>query len=447
MRKSTWVLLVIVAALGALIFFWERKQPSTDERAETEHRLVDFKADEVTAIARTGFQPLTLGKGKDSKWSMTGPVRDAADGASVEGFLERVSTARILRRVDQGADAKTLGLAPGKAVWTFTTTSGPVRVEVGGEAALSAGVYAKVGDTSVLLPSSLESLLLKPSSEFRLRELLPVGTQQIQTFSLVRKNGPPLAFQRTPGGFWNVTKPYSDWGSADRLQDALDDVSLCPVFGFVAGKAQDLSKYGLDPARSDMTLTLTGGSTVEVRLGAPVPGSKAERKLVYAWTSDRPSVMEVSLNSLKNLQKAPDSFRSMACFRHDLYNAQEIDITGLYKVRLVRDDKKGWRFAVPAKPAQGSDAPTLAAGISGLRGGTAVPVQGSPPPGLVSPVVAVTLKGKGFEETLKVGAEVDGSRYALPGGRKTALILEKDAWKRVQAALRLVTGTERGTKP
>jgi hypothetical protein len=42
---------------------------------------------------------------------------------------------------------------------------------------------------------------------------------------------------------------------------------------------------------------------------------------------------------------------------------------------------------------------------------------------------------------------VDGTRYALPGGRKAALVLDKDSWQRVQAALRLATGAGRGKKP
>ena len=447
MRKSTLILLVVVAALGALIFFWERKEPSTDERAESERQFVDFKSDAVSEITRTGFQPVTLKKGKDSRWSMAGPVEDVADGSAVQGFLDRIRTARIERKVDRDVPAKTLGLASPRAVWTFTTASGAVKIELGGKAALDAGVYARAGGTAVLLPASLQSLLLKPASEFRLRELLPVGTQQIKAFSLVRKDGPPLDFERTGGDFWNVSKPYSDWGSADKLQDALDDVSLCPVFGFVGEEVKNLSQCGLDPARTEMHLTLTDGGKVEVRLGAPVPDSKPENKLVYAWASDRPSVMKVSMNSLKNMEKAPDYFRSMACFRHDLYDAGEIDIQGLYRVKLVRDQKKGWRFVVPARPAAGADAPTLAAGISGLRGGSAVPIQGSPPPGLASPVLTVTLKGSGFKEILKVGSEVDGTRYALPGGRKAALVLDKDSWQRVQAALRLATGAGRGKKP
>ncbi len=286
-----------------------------------------------------------------------------------------------------------------------------MKIELGGKAALDAGVYARAGGTAFLLPSSLQSVLLKRTSEFRLRELLPVGTQQIRAFSLVRKDGPALAFERTDGGFWNVSKPYSDWGSADKLQDALDDVSLCPVFGFVGEQAKNLSQYGLDPARTEMHLTLTDGGKVEVRLGAPVPDSKPENKLVYAWASDRPSVMKVSMNSLKNMEKAPDYFRSMACFRHDLYDAGEIDIQGLYQVKLVRDQKKGWRFVAPARPAAGADASTLAAGISGLRGGTAVPIQGSPPSGLTSPILTMILKGQGFKETLKVGRR--GGRHAL----------------------------------
>ncbi len=447
MRKSTWILLGIVVVLGAVIFFWERKQPSTDERADMAHQLVRFKSDAVTRAARSGFEPVTLDKGKDDKWTMTEPVKDAADGSAVEGFLDRIAMAKVVRKVEKGASDKALGLDPPRAVWTFTTPSGPVSVEVGDKAALGAGVYVRTEGSDFLLPSGMESLLLKSSSGFRLRELLPVGTQQISAFAMTRKDGPPLAFARNDKGFWNLSEPYADWGSSDKLQDALDDVSLCPVFHFVEGDGKNLPKYGLQPARTEMHLTLAGGGKVEVRLGAPVPGSKPEDKLVYAWASDRPSVMEISMNSLKNLEKAPDTFRSMACFRHDLYSVDSVDVRGLYHVRIARDAKKGWRFADPAHPPKGANAAALAAGIADLSGASAVPLEGSPPPGLNAPVMTVTLKGKEFKETLKIGGEVGGSRYALPGGRKTALILTKKAWMRVRAALQLVAGESGGKKP
>ncbi len=109
MRKSTLILLVVVVALGALIFFWERKQPSTDERAESDRQFVDFKSDAVSEITRTGFQPVTLKKGKDSRWSMAGPVEDVADGSAVQGFLDRIRMARIERKVDRGVSCQDPG--------------------------------------------------------------------------------------------------------------------------------------------------------------------------------------------------------------------------------------------------------------------------------------------------------------------------------------------------
>lgn len=441
MRRSTLVLLALVAALVAAIFFWERHKPTTKEIEENKMKLLDFKVPDVKACGRTGNAPVELVKDSEGDWRLKTPVVDKADRYGVEGFLERLAEVKAIRTVEKSASAKDLGLDPAKALWRLDKPGGPIQIEVGTKAPFDEGLYIRAAGQVALVPADLESLLLKPAADFRSKELLAAASSDVRSFRLSRASGGPLAFDKQGDSDWQIKAPFADWGAGDALQQIVDDVCLCPVFSFVEDSPTDLKKYGLDPAQATIQLGLKKKS-VELRLGAEVPGGDPEKKLVYAWASDRPSVMTVSTNSLKSLEKPPEALRALGLFRHDLYDVDSLEVKGIFSATEERDKEKGgWKFKVPDKPPAGADASALPAALLELKGEKAVPASDLASLGLVQPDLTVVAKGKGFEEKVSIGREKDGARYARPEGRPSALLLPKDAWKRIEEALKLVAGS------
>jgi hypothetical protein len=438
LKRGTWILLGVVALLMAAIFLWERKQPTTDEREEGKLKVFDVKKTEVTDLARAGERPLELRRGGEDRWELVAPFRDLADRYGIEGFVDRLDQTRALRFVQAGAALGPLGLDKPRATWTLKAGAQSTTIEVGAKAALDEGLYVRTGGRIALLPSDLESLLLKAPDDFRLRNLTAAATQEVKAFEFKGAAGESLAAHRDPKVGWAITAPFQDWGSAAAIEQMLDDVSLCLVDTFVPAGG-DPGALGLAPPLSTVTLQMEKGSPVNIGFGAPVPGSDPAKKLIYASVSGRPSPMTVSSNGLRFLTAPPESYRSLEVFPVDAFDAQELRVTGAASVTLKREGEKGWTFQ-GAAPKGATDAGGLPAALASLRGEKALPWQGPATPGFGRTEFTFVLKGPGGEQRVEVGPETDGRRLAHPEGRPVALLLPKEGWATVEAALKLSAG-------
>jgi hypothetical protein len=437
-KRGTWILLAAVALLMAAIFLWERKQPTTDEREEGKLKVFDIEKAGVTELVRSGESPLQLKRLGEDRWEMIAPFKDLADRNGAEGFVERLNQTRALRFVQPGAATGPLGLDKPRATWTLRAGSRSTTVEVGAKAALDEGLYVRTGGRTALLPPELESLLLKAPDDFRLKSLTAAATQEVKSFEFRGAPGESLAAHRDPKAGWLITAPFQDWGSAAAIEQMLDDVSLCLVEAFVPAGA-DQKALGLAPAQCTVKLEMEKGSPVEIALGGPVPGSDPAKKLIYASVSGRPSPMTVSSNGLRFLTTAPEAYRSLEVFPADVFEARELRVTGKASVSLKRDGEKGWTFQ-GAAPKGATDAGGLPAALAGLRGEKAVPWQGPTTAGFGSAELTFVLKGPGGEQRMEVGREVEGRRMAHSEGRPVALLLPKEGWATVEAALKLSAG-------
>jgi len=449
-RRSTLVLLAVVALLLAFVLLWERKVPSTAEReAHREDLLPGVKVGDLVRLERRGFDPVLLvrkappaGAGEEearTSWRMELPLRDTADRYGVEGFADRLATARILRAVSGEAPAAGLGLDPPRAVWTLGMEKGESRtVEVGGEAPLEEGIYLRAGGRTVLVAKDLESLLLRPASDFRLKDLLTFGTAEISAVTVERRDGGRLAFVRRGEG-WDVTEPFEDWASTEKVLALLDDLSLCPVASFLPEGQGDT---GLASPVLRVVVRPRTGSPVTLALGGPAPGGDPAERRVYAASSERPGLLVVSSRSLASLEGEAEGFRSLEVFRRSVYDADEIEVQGPRNLRLRRDPRKGW--TAEGLAGREDDAVVLVGHLSSLRG---TAVLGAPPP--PAHPWAFAVKGPGFEERATVWQAADGRILARPVGRPVALVLDQEAWKAAEALLRggRASSPPKGGKP
>lgn len=442
MKRSTWILLAVVTVLLAVILLWERKTPTTDQRAEERQKVCEVPVSKVTRLVRTGEGPVELQKGPGDRWSLLRPVKDAADKEGTEGFLERLAQTKALRFPQAGTPLAALGLDKPRATWDIITGQQTTRVEVGTKASLDEGLYLRVNGRLALVPADLESLLLRPADDFRLKNLTAAATQDVQAFTVKGPGGKSLACRRAVrGAGWDVTAPFQDWGAESKIESMLDDVSLCLVDAFVTGPVPDLKTAGLDPPLTQIRLEMAAGPPVEIGLGAPVPGADPRKRLVYASVSGRPSIMAVSQNSLASLDQDPEGLRSLKLFRRDAFEATELDVEGPVKLVLIRSKEGAWQVkgAPPAK-TDGSDPGAVPVALTNLAGEKPVPWDGARTPGFDPPQTTFVLKGEGFTETTVVSAEKDGRRLAHPEGRPVALVLPGKGWTTLETALHIAAG-------
>jgi len=434
-KRSTWILLAVVLVLAGVVFFWERKVPTTDELKESKDRLISIKTTGVTELKREGTSPLHLVKDGD-KWKLLAPVKDGADRYRVEGFLDRLGSAKVIRRLKIKAGSGKYGLKNPKATWTISGTGFSHTIKVGKKASIE-GIYAESDSSLVVVSNDVAKQLSKVSNDFRLKNLLPFGTDEVQGCS-IKRGGEKFSFTRNGGDEWKITAPFTDRGNATKVQELLDDVCLCPVFSFVDDGGVGDKDAGLVSPAVTIALALKNGKKVLVKLGGEVKGGDPKKKLIYASAEGRPSIMEVSRNSLRFLRAKPTDYRSMDLFTHALYDAEKVSIHGLHSVVIKRNARNEWEFIEPENPPEGADASVLVAGVSALKAkGVADGDRKSM--GLAKPLYTINVKGKDFLDTLEVGKEVNGSTFAAPGGRKVILRLENDGLSRLKESIKLAT--------
>jgi hypothetical protein len=429
----------LVAALLAGIALWEHRAPTTEQRETGQLKLFDPSVAQATKLDREGEAPLRLRKSTEERWSLTLPVEDLADRYTVEALLERLVQVRALRFLAPGTPTAELGLDKPRATWSLQGDDGKVRVEVGREAAFGEGLYLRVNGVLALVPRDLESLLLGPPEDFRLKALTAAATQDVKSFTVEEGGKPKLGARRDASGGWEISVPYRDWGASEKIETMLDDLSLCPVDAFVPG-ALDERAAGLVPPQRRVRLDMEKGPAVDLALGGPAPGGDPKRDLIYAKVSGRPSPMTVSANSLKTLSQDPESLRSLKLFRHDFFEASEVVVRGNCSVSLKRTKEGGWRVSGTTLVPQGADPGALAPALSGLNGEKSVVWQGLSTPGFGRAEWTVTLKASGFEETVEVGTAHEGARIAHPQGRPVALLLSREGWANAETALKVVCG-------
>src|SRR5215218_2083491 len=144
--RTLLILLAVVLALGAFIWFYERKLPSSEERVTLGKKVLELDKAEVTAVAidspkgkirleRTGGGATPKAKEGEPapeapavEWRIVQPLAARADSFAVDRLLDGLAALEKTRTLDD-VDPKAVGLDKPRAVVRLTTKTGDKTVE------------------------------------------------------------------------------------------------------------------------------------------------------------------------------------------------------------------------------------------------------------------------------------------------------------------------------
>ncbi len=163
--RTLLVLLVLVLGLGSFVWFYERKLPSSEERAEQEKKAIPFKKDEVTAVTLQSdagtvrLERVSLPAAKQEKeksaagdelateppveWRLVEPLKARADTAAVDGLLDALAALDKVRTLDEVKPSE-VGLDRPRATVRVKTADGEKVLKIGAEIPTSATTIAAV---------------------------------------------------------------------------------------------------------------------------------------------------------------------------------------------------------------------------------------------------------------------------------------------------------------
>jgi hypothetical protein len=431
--RSTIAFVVVLAGLGAYIYFVVWKQPDTPVDTKKLDKVFTVASDKIEEVKiTTASGEATTMRRDGGAWKLTEPVATAADESEIGGITNALATADVIRVVDPApANLNDYGLSNPRIQVDFKAEGDKEyrKLFVGEKTPTGSDLFARRNDEKqvFLISAYQETSLSKSPFDLRDKNILKVDRDKIDSVDLVA--GSQEVTVAKDGGEWKLTKPIgvrADYGTVEGLIGKLQTARMKAIATDEATPA-DLKKYGLDKPQA--TVNLNAGSAKATLF----IGGKADDNTLYARDASKPMVVTVDSSLLDDVKKAPDDYRRRDLFEFRAYNATHVEITHGGQT-VVFDRVKGanentpdkWRRVGPNPGDVDKDKlDAFLARIANMRAESFVASTANT--GLDKPAMTVVAKfddGKKeervtFGQAGKDGADVYAARPNEPGAAKT----------------------------
>ncbi len=427
--RSTFALIVVLAGLGAYIYFVTWKTPEGDAGGKKQDKVFTaLQADTIDEIKVSAGGDATMLKKDGGTWQITQPVAAKADESEVSGITSALSSIDVVRIVDENpSNLNDYGLSNPRIEIDFKAAGDKDyrKLLIGEKSPTGADLFARRNDEKkvFLIPAFQETTFNKTAFDLRDKALLKFDREKVDGLD-VTSGGKTLTIAKD-GGDWKITKPLqtrADFGSVEGLVGRLQTAQMKSI---VTGEPTpaDLKKYGLD--KPDATVTLNAGSARATLL----VGSTAADNTVYARDASKPDVVTVESALLDDLKKGSDDYRRKDLFEFRPFNATHIEIARNGQT-VVLDRVKGQGENAPDKWHRASPNPGdvdrdkmdgLLSKLSNMRAASFV--ESTAKTGIDKPALTVVVKfdeGKKEEKVTfgQAGSDVFAVRPSEPGAAK-----------------------------
>ena len=430
--KSLLALVVVLAGLGAYIYFVTWKKTADDSGgAKKEKVFASVESDKIEEVRVTSASgEATTVKKEGTAWQLTQPVAAKADDNEVSGITSALASVEMTRVIDENAaNLNDYGLSNPRIEIDFKASGDKDyrKLLIGEKTPTGGDMFAmRGGEKKVfLIPAFQETTFNRTTFDLRDKTILNFERDKVDGIDVSTASGPGPAFTKE-GTDWKITRPLqvkADFGAVEGLVGRLQSVQMKSIVPGDPTPA-DLKKYGLDKPAATVTLN-TGSSRATLQLGG-----KADDTTIYARDVSKPAVVTVESALLDDIKKGADDYRRKDLFEFRAYNATRVELTRDGQT-VVFERVKGqganaqdkWRRVSP-NPAD-VDRDKVEGFLSRLSNMRAASfVETTAKTGLDKPALSVVAKfddGKKEERVVfgKEGADVYASRPGEPGAAKT----------------------------
>jgi hypothetical protein len=335
--KTTLVLLVLLVALGSVLFIVRNKQ-SNEPETPTAKKLIDIDQKDVSKIIVTpadGKKIVLEQSGMN--WKLTEPINAAADNYPVESLLTQLTDMKSRGVVDaSGADSQATGLDKPRYVVELDAKNGKsATVKVGERSAVGGNVYVIVdNDKPRMVSSELSDQLEKPYTDFRQKKLASVAAAEIKQIEITKPDAPKIVLQKN-GENWEMTEPQKLPADSSEVSNLTFAISSMNANEFV--DAKDIPPFLLPTADPKMTVffSTTQPSTQPTSQPATKPAGttitfggyeNVMKKNVYVAVSEPQTLAKVAASSMESFDKKPLDLRDKDVVKIAPANVESISI-------------------------------------------------------------------------------------------------------------------------
>ena len=287
--RATWIVLAIVIALGAYVYWNEKRTDRQNVEREAAARLLALDPAQVTAIRITHSGTVHELQKKGDAWFLTRPLPAPADPRTVSAFLDTLATARREDEVGRG-NLPRYGLDAPAAVVEIVTGDGTQRLHFGRINPQQTLVYVMVNDEKdvLLTTSSLLTASLANAFGWRDKRVVELSPREIDRVVIRTVADGTLAIHDDPGHGWRVEGPVPWRVDPARGTTVLLGFAQLNAVGIGAEHKADLGAYGLTNKRVGVSLEKGGNVLADVVIGF-ADGAGA----YFAMVDDKPEVFRI----------------------------------------------------------------------------------------------------------------------------------------------------------
>ncbi len=279
--RNTAILALVVAALGAFLYFYEiRGQAERAEAEEAARRLFQgVSAEEIGAIALAagGAAPVRLERSPQG-WRITEPVRFPADEIRADSLASTLAAlaSEAVFEAPEPLEEYGIGADPSLRFWV----AGAEHVlYVGDKTPIGGNSYVKTGKgPQVYAVKTYHATALEKSlEELRDAKVLNFDRDAVERIEASWPGGRVVLGKGEEG--WRLLEPLEAAADQDAVDSLLTDLSFLRADGFIDEVPPD-AEVGLDAPAFEATLVMGAGETDEtpararIAIGATVDGAQ-----------------------------------------------------------------------------------------------------------------------------------------------------------------------------
>src|SRR3954470_24564508 len=328
--RSTIALVVVLAGLGAYIYFVTSKVPaggSPTDDAKKEKVFAAVQADKIEEVkVSTAAGDATTLKKDGSAWKITQPSELPASESDVSQLTSALGSVEITRVIDENpSNLNDYGLSNPRVEVDFKASGDKDyrKLYIGEKTPTGGDFFAKRNDEKkvFLIPAAQDTSFNRTTFDFRDKTLLKFERDKVDAVDITA-GGKEIAIAKE-GGDWKLSKPVqtkADFGAVEGLVGRLQTVQMKSIAADSVSPA-DLKKYGLD--KPDATVNLNLGSARATLLF----GGKAPDNTIYARDASKNTVVTVEAALLDDMKKSADDYRRKDVFEFRPFNATHLEIS------------------------------------------------------------------------------------------------------------------------
>ncbi len=453
--KTLLVLALVVAALGAFVWFYERKLPSTEERAEQSKKVLAVKSADVEAIdIAWGEQAVRLEReptpakrdaapadtaAAPATWRIVSPIQATADRFAVERLLDSL-TGLEKQRTLEAPDRKELGLDAPRATVELGTAKGKTALQIGADLPASNAMAVAIGGSpdAFVVSNGVFADLTKAPGDWRSKDLFTATREDISRVAL-EGAGQKVLFAKRGEEYW-LESPLTDRADRDAVGRLLGDLTGLRAANFLDTPDKSLAEMGLAPPQGAVEAVLAGKSEpFRVELGMTLAADPNRR---YGRAGGL--LFDTDSKLFDSLTKAAESWRSPAWSGLEVYRVDQASFADAAGQLDVARDGPDWRRGkdlVSFTPV--SD---LLYALSSARADRLLSQSEAARLGaaLSAPAFTATLTAsdKSVETLTLYPPLADGAVPGMASGRDTVLLLPKSAADDVRSKLETLRKAE-----